>query len=148
MQINAKTTMLFFCGLVWLIGCGGQASLKPVVVQDGKATVADIAQNFEDYHVFFISIHGNTGNTALLFDPRDDGRKLVANNWTPVEDDHALSGYLQMMESRGYTGLFEILGSDNHFFGYLMAARAHIAARQIDDNTMEIYGFRQQNTGP
>jgi len=145
---SKKTAWICLCSLLWLTGCVGQASLKKMAPQNGKVVVDDIVQNQEDYTIFFISVHGNTGNTALLFNRKDDGRKLEANTWTPVESAAALDGHLQMMQRRGYTHFFEIRGADDQLFGYMLAARSHIAARQVGENTLEVYPFRQQATGP
>jgi hypothetical protein len=148
MPIPIKTVLIWLISIAWLFGCAGQATLKRVEVQDSNMSQEDIVQNWTNYHVFFIEVYGGSGNTALLFDPRDDDKKLIANRWSPVEDEAALSSILQMMERRNYNHFFEILGRDSQVFGYLLAARAHIAARQKDDNTMEVYPFRQQNAGP
>ena len=114
----------------------------------------ELETNWFRYTIYYIPEH------AALFDPIDDGHKLVVSNrWTKFEGDKkAWVGILQQNTQTeetffdrllgSTTGFLEIIGPDEQFFGYLVHEKLDmVTLRIIDRNTMRIYYSPQREEG-
>lgn len=102
-------------------------------------TIEKLYENWGNYYVYYSGVNkGLLG--GIMFDPRDDGRKLVGHEWwTKVRDRELLSELLIWISFHPYqTRLYKILGPDNELYGYLYSMRSDVLIKKIDDKTLWI----------
>lgn len=146
--MNRKKCMAFFilgvALIYFIIGC---VPGRPKIKRQSAVTVSDLANNWQNYRVYYAgSAYRPIG---ILFDPKNDGIKLVGDRWRQVEDEATLSGLVQSVDS----GVFprSIIGrSNNQFYGYYSPTRFtttrryigghtyHPIAKEIDENTVRV----------
>lgn len=140
---------------VILFGCAGSyGKIKNQSRSESQVTQQKLIDNWSDYHIWFRS-------AVIIFDPKDDDRKvLVGNYWGTVRDQ---ASWDRMVE-RGTTGkgtvsplyanyamtyVREIWGPDNQFYGYIIHQRSDlVSASVIDENTIQINYRRASFGGP
>ncbi len=139
------TALLFFT-----IGCSSYATLVRSDEANVKLNISALEKNWEAYTIYYTHTGGaHYGNVALLFDPKDDDRVLVARRWTRIEDKKTLSGIIDNMDRRGYRpGMYNIVGPNGNDYGYLYAARRYLIAKVESDTTMHVYDFPTRPSGP
>lgn len=106
---------------------------------ENSMTAVQLYENWEDYHVYYSGVHkGLLG--GIMFDPKDDGRKLVGHAWwTEVKDRELLSELLIWISFHPYPPeVMKILGPDNAFYGYIYTNRSDVHIKKIDDRTLWI----------
>ena len=114
----------------------------------------DLETNPFGYLIYYIPEH------AALFDPIDDGNKLVVSNpWIKSGDDQ--KAWMEILRRntqtkdtimdkvlRTTTGFLEIIGPDEQLFGYLAYDKMDmVTLKVIDQNTMRIYYYPQREGG-
>lgn len=102
-----------------------------------KKSIQELAGNWERYLVYYAG-PSVSFPSAVLFDPREDGRKIVPHKWLPVKDQAQLTEIVEWLEfDHTYPpALYRILGPDNQFYGYLYSNVFHVAIKAIDVNTL------------
>lgn len=88
--MQRKRSIAFFVvGMVLMsliVGCvSGRAKIR---IESAMA-ISDLAENWKNYDVYYAGSSGRP--IGLLFDPKNDGFKLVGDRWTKVEDERTLS---------------------------------------------------------
>ena len=114
----------------------------------------ELEANPSGYFIYYIPEH------AALFDPIDDGNKLlVGNPWIKSGDDK--NAWVEILRRNTQTkdgimdkllgtttGFLEIIGPDELFFGYLVYDKMDmVTLKVIDQNTMRIYYYPQREGG-
>lgn len=139
------TVLLFFT-----IGCSSYATLVRSDEANEGLNIRVLEKNWEAYTIYHTRTGGaHYGNVALLFDPKDDDRTLVARRWTRIEDKKTLSGIIDNMDRRGYRpGMYNIVGPNGIDYGYLYAARRWLITKVESETTMHVYDFPTRPSGP
>ena len=139
------TALLFFT-----IGCSSYAKLVRSDEANEGLNIRALEKNWEAYTIYFTRTGGvHYGNVALLFDPKNDDRILVARLWTRIEDKKTLSNIIDNMNRRGYRpGMYNIVGPNGKDYGYLYAARRRLITKVESDTTMHVYDFPTRPSGP
>ena len=135
--------MLLFFGCASMFT--GYGKLRPQPMRGQTVAIGELEENWKDYVIHYAGLSVGTP-AAIMFDPKDDARRLTGEKWTKVEDKETLSELIGWMET--YTEfnpqIWRILGPNNEFFGYLFypSYRTHIDSvviKAIDDKTMYVY---------
>ena len=132
--------MAFFVGIT--VGCVPLKQYGRVGTGSGGGHLMTIEQlygNWENYHVYYSGVHkGLLG--GIMFDPKDDGKKLVGHAWwTEVKDRELLSELLIWISFHPYPpDVLKILGPDNEFYGYIYTNRSDVHIKKVDDRTLWI----------
>ncbi len=139
------TALLFFT-----MGCSSYATLVRSDEADEGLNIRTLEKNWEAYTIYYTRTGGtHYGNVALLFDPKDDDRTLIARRWTRIEDKKTLSSIIDNMDRRGYRpGMYNIVGPNGNDYGYLYAARRWLITKVESDTTMHVYDFPTRPSGP
>ena len=139
------TALLFFT-----IGCSSYATLVRSDEASDGLNIQALEKNWEAYTIYYTRTGGtHYGNVALLFDPKDDDRTLVARRWTRIEDKKTLSSIIDNMDRRGYRpGMYTIVGPNGKNYGYLYAARRWLITKVESDTKMHVYDFPTRPSGP
>ena len=116
-----KAVSLSIIAFVFFVGCLQDYGLvrrqRPT---DNKMTLAELRENWEDYHVYSAG-QGGRYTYKILFDPKNDEIKLVGGNgWDKIEDQQTLSE--RISETQVHWGSHEVMiieGPDGQFLGYM-----------------------------
>ena len=106
--------------MAFTVGCTGDYGLvKRQPPTDNKMTLAELSENREDYHVYSAG-QGGRLTYKILFDPKNDGIRLVGRGWYKIEDQQALSA--RISETQAHWDNHEVMiieGPDGQFYGYM-----------------------------
>jgi hypothetical protein len=139
--------------LVLIMGCSGtHANIKNQSGDESKLTQKKLIDNWSDYDIRF-------KYTVIVFDPKNDDKTiLVGSKWGTVKDQETWTGIVKAnTTSQGdidpvwsydpMTGVREIWGPDNQFYGYVIHQRRDlINATVVDENTVRLF-HRYANFG-
>ena len=148
-----KYICLLFIGFAFIMGCSGtRTSIKNQSRDESKVTQEKLIKNWSDYDIWF-------KQTVIAFDPKNDDKKiLVGNSWGTVKDQESWTrivkenttsnGKIDPLWSYGsMTGVREIWGPDNQFYGYVIhQQRDLVSAKVVDENTVRLW-HRYANFG-
>ena len=84
-----KTLPILIIGIVLLYFIAGCMPGRVKIGRQESVTVSDLVDNWHNYDVYFAGSPYRP--IAILFDPKNDGFKLVGDRWTKVEDERTLS---------------------------------------------------------
>ena len=152
MTINrlAGIAILIF---VIITGCSGtHANIKNQSGDESRLTQKKLIDNWSEYHIWFKS-------TVIVFDPKNDDKKiLVGSKWGTVKDQETWTGIVKanttdqgdidpVWSYDPMTGVREIWGPENQFYGYVIHQRRDLVnATVVDENTVRLF-HRYANFG-
>jgi hypothetical protein len=131
-------------GLVLAVyGCASYGYARSQMVYGNRIAVQGLVKDWQDYTIYFAG-HGRGHPSAILFEPKDDDRVIIADRWWKVENYEILTDlvdYIQRQLPIGfyYPRLLELLGPDNRRYGYVFTSWDQVVGRMLDDRTMLIY---------
>jgi len=104
---------------------------------DEKMTIQMLEERWQDYDVYYAGVH-ITLPSAVIFDPKDDERKLLTHEWwVQVKDQQELSEVIRWIWGGEFSPhLWKILGPDNQLYGYIYTAWDHAHIKVIDEKTL------------
>jgi len=108
-------------------------------------TIEKLQENWDDYHVSYAGL-SPSNPAAIMFDPKNDGQKLVGDRWTKVENGETVSEIISWIRTymQFHPRLHVILGPDNRLYGYVFYPwlADNIIAKLIDDRTLYVYDLQ------
>jgi hypothetical protein len=129
-------------GLIFLIsGCSSLKSYGKLGLQYGhgkKVTIQELKENWQDYIVYYAGL-SIENPSAIMFDPKEDKRKLEMHEWwVQVKDQEKLSELILWIQAdiQFEPLIWRILGPDDKFYGFMYTAWTHVLIKVVDDNTM------------
>ena len=143
MKKNLALVIIFFFFLGFLSGCSwnqeyGKLWVGPASKE--RLTPNQLYEQWENYHIYYAGV-SISQPTAILFDPKDDKRKIETHEyWAPVkkrEELWDLIGHIQTSQYQ-YPVMKSILGPGNAFYGYLYTNWTHVVLKVIDQKTLWI----------
>jgi len=132
-------TVVLMPGCAWIKGYG-KVRLSSDYGDD--MTIQKLQENWDDYHVRYAGLSTDIP-AAIMFDPKDDGRELVGDTWTMVEDGETVAEIISWIETytEFYPRLHVIIGPDNQLYGYVFYAWGYdrVIVKEIDERTVYVY---------
>jgi hypothetical protein len=124
-------------------GCASYGTIRSQMVYGNRITVQDLVRDWQNYTIYFAG-HGRGHPSAVLFEPTDDDIVMIANRWWKVEKYEVLIDLVDSIQRQlpigyYYPRLLELLGPDNHRYGYVFTSWDHVVVKPMDDRTMVIY---------
>lgn len=124
-------------------GCAtpkGYGKLGFTQTTEPKMTLNQLVENWKNYDIYYSGVHRNYV-IGIMFDPKDDERKLVGHEWwEPVqteEDLHHLILMVNIFRSFRYEPmLWKILDRDNQLYGFIYTARYPMIIKVVDNRTL------------
>jgi hypothetical protein len=118
----------------------GYGKLGFTQTTEPKMTLDQLVENWKDYDIYYSGVHRDYV-IGIMFDPKDDERKLVGHEWwEPVETQEDLHHYILMINFfksfRYEPMLWKILDRDNQRYGFIYTARYPMIIKVIDDRTL------------
>ena len=152
---TVKYIILICFVFIFIEGCAqDSAILKTQSDEQSKITQQELFNNFSNYTIWLRP-------TAVVFDPKDDDRKIVVGGrWGTVTDQASweqilkenTSSYGQvtpLWANYAMTGVREIWSPDNQLYGYIIhQQRDMVSARVVDVNTMRVWHTTARFGGP
>ena len=150
MAINKNMSFLVVSiALVFFVfGCASRGKIRPQPLGKEAVTIQDLQKNWKEYDISYAG--STTRPIGIIFDTRNDNKRMVGDIWNKVEDQETLSQLMGTIP--GKASLYTITGGkDNHLYGYFAytnftshtrrgtAGYSHnVAAKVIDENTMRV----------
>jgi hypothetical protein len=128
----------FFVGLT--SGCStvkGYGKLGYPQTTEPKMTLEQLIENWKDYHIYYSGVWEGYVY-GVMFDPKNDERKLVGHEWwAPVETQEDLSQLIRLINVFPFEPqLWKILSPDNQLHGFIYTFRHPVMIKVIDDRTL------------
>ena len=125
---------------VFIMGCSGTNG--KIVKQTGtedKMTLAELRENWEEYTIYY-SYRWDSRPSAIMFDPKNNDKKLVGDSWYKIEDQETLSETIRIIQDfYDYAKVEVIKGPDNQFFGYMYYPYyLRIPVKMVDERTLYV----------
>jgi hypothetical protein len=135
--------VLVAVGLVLAVyGFAMQGYARSQMVYGGQMTVQELVKDWQDYTICFTG-HDRGHPSAVLFKPKSDDRVIIADRWWKVEQYDILADLVDSIQRQlpigyYYPRLLELLGPDNHRYGYVFTSWDPVVMKLLDDRTMYI----------
>ena len=145
-----KYICLSFIGFAFITGCSGDYGIvKRQPPTDSKMTLAELIENYEDYHIYY----GNNGGRYpinILFDPKNDETRIVGDGWHKIKDQQDLSEKINETQVHWDNHeVYIIEGPDKQFFGYMYCSwgggrpatftPSIYDVRMVDEHTVHVF---------
>ena len=146
MTCSFKTAVIAIIALIFAFSCAtpkGSPRFEPVAHRDKGEALSDLRQNWRNYSISYGG--GSVGlASVLIFDPKDDGRRLVGERYVKVEDDETLDRVISVIQSYvAFTPtLYRIYGEAGELFGYVFTAHFRPFPGKIDDRTLGLPNWK------
>jgi len=142
--ITVLVLAFLMSGCSWLKRYG---KLRPQSESMEKVTTQVLYDNRDDYDIYYAGYYGNVSikhPSAVMFDPKEDGRTLVGDRWTKVTNDIWLAKLIRSIETQESVGgpppkIWRMLGPDDEFYGYMLSGWDHVVMKTVDDGKMLVY---------
>ena len=137
---TGKAIFLFvpFLFLFMSLSCSGYYGRLTVPWRlEDRMTIGKLTAEVNNFLVYYAG-PSFSFPSALLFDPKEDGRKIVPDQWVPVKDRtqlHEIVEWLEFSPTFRPT-LFTILGPDDKIYGYLYSYKTDVLIKAIGDHTL------------
>ena len=121
-------------------GCStpkGYGKLGYAETTEPKMTLDQLVENRKDYDVYYSGVWEGYVY-GVMFDPKNDERKLVGHEWwAPVETQEDLSQLIRLINAFAVEPqLWKILSPDNQIHGFIYTLRYPVMVKVIDDRTL------------
>ena len=134
--------ILIFLMVLLVMGCSGYARLRLQSGPNETMTLEKLKENWQSYHVLYAGLEPNVPS-AIIFDRKDDDRKIIGERWWEMKDAKTLSDTIEWIRHQTIVGpyyprLWKILGPDDHLYGYMFTAWDHAVMTIVDNKTMRV----------
>jgi len=140
MKIKQFTVWSFFAfiSMIAMAGCSEYGRLQLVPGQGTGISIAQLEGHWQDYDIYY-SVWPADQPIAILFDPKDDDKRLVAESWIKMRpEENALSRTIKSIHSRYYPKLYEVRGPGDQLYGYVYSGRSMINVEVIGKNVLRV----------
>ena len=122
-----------------MAGCSEYGRLHLVPGQGTEISIAQLEGHWQDYDIYY-SVWPADQPIAILFDPRADDKRLVAETWIKMRpEENTLSRIIKSIHSRYYPKLYEVRGPDDQLYGYVYSGRSMINVEAIGKNVLRVH---------
>ncbi|MBN2034014.1 MAG: hypothetical protein JW836_12110 [Deltaproteobacteria bacterium] len=136
--------VLVLAGLLLTVyGCASKGYIRTRMVHPDQISVQSLLETWQDYTIHFTG-HGRGHPSAVLFKPKSDGKVVIADRWWKVEQYEILADLVDSIQRQlpiayYYPRLLQLMGPDNHRYGYVFTSWDHVVAKLVDERTIIIY---------
>lgn len=146
MKVKTSIILIFGIGLALMVsGCAaptGAGRYKALSTDEERRTLAELEKNWGSYDIYSDGAVGPTA--AVIFDPKNDDRKLTGNGYIKLDDEKSVKLAIQVIQSylQYDPRVFEITGDDGHFYGYVFLAYYLPVPSRVDERTLSLPGYK------
>lgn len=155
-KISAGITILIFA---FIMGCSGAyGKFKLQSRSESKATKRELIDNWSEYNIWFVqrTAYSPPRIVVIIFELKNDDKKiLVGSNWNKVKGQEMWTEIVKENTSSDgeftlvgdnygpyySTGVQEIWGPDNQFYGYIIYQQNAVSldrVKQVDENKVRL----------
>ncbi len=134
----------------FIMGCSGTyGKIRKQTGTEDEMTLAELRENWEEYTIYYSYRH-DSRPAAIMFDPKNDDKKLVGDSWHKIEDQETLSETISIIQQRYDNSEVEIIeGPDNQFFGYMYyPSYLYVPVKVVDERTLYVTTLPPPKSGP
>ena len=126
--------------LLFIGGCLGNYGSIRVATGNRGATIGELEENWDNYDIYYAGLSYKSPS-AIMFDPKNDGKRLIGIKWMPVTEKSVVVTIVEWLDS--YVNypptLWKILGPKGDFYGYIYtSAMEQVVIEEIEPNTLKI----------
>jgi len=135
-----KYISLMFIAFVSIMGClGTYGKISKQTGTEDKMTLAELRENWDEYTLYY-SGRWDSRPAAIMFDPKNDDKKLLGDRWHKIEDQETLSETISTIQRWYYSDrVYIITGPDNQVFGYMYYPHwLYIPIKMVDERTLYV----------
>ncbi len=149
MTINrlAGIVILIF---VFIMGCtGGYGNIGKQTDTEDKMTLGELRESWEEYTIYY-SYRWDSKPSAIMFDPKNNDKKLVGDSWYKIEDQKTLSETIRIIQEQyDHCHVDIIEGPDNQFFGYIYYPHwLSLPVTVVDERTLYVSTLPPYKSAP
>jgi len=129
--------------LLALSGCAIYTGARSQMVYGNRITVQGLVKDWQNFNAYFTG-HGRGHPSAVLFEPKEDGRAVIADRWWKVEQYEILTDLIDSIQRQlpigfYYPRLLELVGPDNIPYAYVFTSWDHVPVKLVDERTLFVY---------
>lgn len=154
MDANKRIAVSIFIVMVLVLMISGCATYGTLQMESrspyrGKAeynnrmTIDKLVGHWQDYDVYYAGYKASRA-TGVLFDPKNDNRKLTNGWWQKINDKETLMYVLKWLGLRRglySNSLYKMIGPDGQFYGYVYTPFYHLVFKSVGNETMYVYNL-------
>ena len=110
-----------------------------LTVERNMPTIEQLSKNWKHYYVYAFYLSASQSRPyAIMFDPKNDGKKLkVHESWSRVKEKKQLRWLIAMVtRSESLVGMYVIHGPDKRTYGYMYTSHQDVTIRVVDKSTL------------
>ena len=145
-----KYVSLLFMALVLFVNCSGNyGKIRTQTGTEGEMTLAELRENWEEYTIHY-SFRSDSRPSAIMFDPKNNDKKLVGDNWYKIEDEKALSETISKIQQQyDHCHVDIIEGPDNQVYGYMYYPHwLNLPVKVVDERTLYVSTLPPYRSAP
>jgi len=82
------------------MGCSeNHGNIRKQADTDDKVNLAELRKNWDKYDIYY-GMRSNWNADAIMFDPKENGKKLDGDSWIKIEDQETLDKKIKALQSR------------------------------------------------
>ena len=134
-----KYICLLVIAFVFIVGCLEDYGLvERQTSTDNKMTLAELTENWEDYHIYSGTRGGRPRPQGIMFDPKNNDTRLIGDSWIKIADQPSLSEAISAIQNDyDNAKVWIIEGPDGRFFGY-MYSPIQTDVKIVDEQTLYV----------
>jgi hypothetical protein len=149
--MNIKRLAVLAILIVALVmGCSGTyGKLSKQTGTEDKMTLAELRENWEEYTIYY-SYRWDSRPSAIMFDPKNNDKKLGGDGWYKIEDQQTLSETISIIQQQyDYAKVEIITGPDNQVFGYMYYPfYLNVPVKVVDERTLYVSTLPPYQSAP
>jgi hypothetical protein len=141
MRKHLGTMLIMLAFFAVFSACAGIVRLQQTPREVQVEKLEDLVARWEAHDVY-ATIWRGAQVRAIIFDPKDDSKQIIADRWVKVQSKEELSRFLAHMEAGHTPRLFSILGPQESFFGYIYTVNVDIQTQMVNEQTIRVYEIK------
>ena len=136
--------------VAFVMGCSGTyGKMNRQTGTEDEMTLAELRESWTDYTIYYAYRWDSTPST-LMFDPKNNDKKLIGDGWYKIEDEQALSETIRIIQQQNDYARVEIItGPDNQFFGYIYYPfYLNVPVKVVDERTLYVSTIPPYRSAP
>ena len=137
--------------LVVFAGCSrpDYGNISKQTDTQSAVSIEELSERWDEFDTYWASRSGAIP-AAVMFDPKNDDKKLVGDSWHKIVDKVTLT---KAIDSVGlwnrYSKVRVIQGPDKEFFGYMYySPRLFVPVKRLDENTLHVSSLPMPKSAP
>jgi len=126
--------------VAFIMGCSGTyGKISKQTGTEDKMTLAELRENWEEYTIYY-SYRWDSRPSAIMFDSKNNDKKLVGDSWYKIEDQETLSETIIIIQQQYDYAKVEIIeGPEKQVFGYMYYPHwLYIPVKKVGERTLYV----------